>query len=629
MVNLLERWIKVGAKTTPWMYEKVGSHFFEQKRYKKVEELYLKFNKEYPKNKSAVLGLIKVARIQQNWELALKRLEDGIQHFPDEVDFYFQKINILSMLNETDQSKAVLKLAKERFPNQLHIILAESRMLQKEYGYEAAQVILDYGVEKFPEHLDLSILQGYNYWLLGAYQKAENVFDRIRPKLNLKQGYLPHEFAIPYINLLLKENRLRELKLFFEEVVAADIWNWEIVYGYCQLLMSRKEYNKAIEFIQELLAKKESSLSVVHQFMLDFELEKNHNIVDWEQQKVPRSISNNSLKTMALLDKLMAKLESIPTLKSSNPMVFELMEKFKAMAVHYPSFCLNTAISPTESYNVASSIIQAIQNKKPFSLIRLGDGEGSFLPYREDLKGFQEEDQRISQQIWWGNKNIDEIEWSKITNSYTKALQEADILGVPGPMRCIKTFLNIAPNLPISTSEARGLFAIFNFVDRNWDFTTPKGKSSRFPLLTSCHIHSHLTDWNLWDIILNEVFDCSVISCHEELVPLLKKKYQIDVQNFYKIPSEYKYAQLFGHSEQKETPHYPDRFEQISKNISVKYPGEVFIVAAGFLGKIYCNIIKQKGGIALDAGSAVDYWLDYKTRVWTHFPISINYDHVS
>ena len=67
-------------------------------------------------------------------------------------------------------------------------------------------------------------------------------------------------------------------------------------------------------------------------------------------------------------------------------------------------------------------------------------------------------------------------------------------------------------------------------------------------------------------------------------------------------------------------PHFPNRFEDIQSKIEVAYLGEVFLVAAGFLGKFYCQTIKERGGIALDIGSAADYWLGYQTRLWVKLP---------
>ena len=43
-------------------------------------------------------------------------------------------------------------------------------------------------------------------------------------------------------------------------------------------------------------------------------------------------------------------------------------------------------------------------------------------------------------------------------------------------------------------------------------------------------------------------------------------------------------------------------------------PGTLILVAAGVLGKIYCDKIKSKGGIALDIGSILDMWATIPSR---------------
>jgi hypothetical protein len=55
-------------------------------------------------------------------------------------------------------------------------------------------------------------------------------------------------------------------------------------------------------------------------------------------------------------------------------------------------------------------------------------------------------------------------------------------------------------------------------------------------------------------------------------------------------------------------PHFPDAFFDLERRIKVPFPGAVFLVGAGMLGKIYCDIIKQRGGIAIDVGSVFDAW---------------------
>ena len=55
-------------------------------------------------------------------------------------------------------------------------------------------------------------------------------------------------------------------------------------------------------------------------------------------------------------------------------------------------------------------------------------------------------------------------------------------------------------------------------------------------------------------------------------------------------------------------PHYPDGFVTLAEELTVPYAGAVFLVGAGAFGKIYCQWIKAKGGIAIDIGSIFDSW---------------------
>ena len=48
--------------------------------------------------------------------------------------------------------------------------------------------------------------------------------------------------------------------------------------------------------------------------------------------------------------------------------------------------------------------------------------------------------------------------------------------------------------------------------------------------------------------------------------------------------------------------------EKLSDYTQRSRPGSVFLVGAGVLGKIYVDIIKTNGGIAVDMGSTLDFF---------------------
>ncbi|WP_428395498.1 hypothetical protein [Lichenicoccus sp.] len=59
---------------------------------------------------------------------------------------------------------------------------------------------------------------------------------------------------------------------------------------------------------------------------------------------------------------------------------------------------------------------------------------------------------------------------------------------------------------------------------------------------------------------------------------------------------------------QQRRDNYPAGFEKTLAVLQVPRPGAVFLVAAGLLGPIYCNRIKQLGGIAIDIESVLARW---------------------
>ena len=48
-------------------------------------------------------------------------------------------------------------------------------------------------------------------------------------------------------------------------------------------------------------------------------------------------------------------------------------------------------------------------------------------------------------------------------------------------------------------------------------------------------------------------------------------------------------------------------------------PGELVLVAAGFLGKLICNRVKERGGVGFDVGSIVNSWMGHATRAYGRF----------
>jgi hypothetical protein len=103
-----------------------------------------------------------------------------------------------------------------------------------------------------------------------------------------------------------------------------------------------------------------------------------------------------------------------------------------------------------------------------------------------------------------------------------------------------------------------------------------------------------------------------VVGPHPELATRLADRLGIARTVSYVVPAESRLGRAQDAADRG--THFPEVFDRIMAEIVVPRPGAVFLVAGGLLGKLYCDRIKQLGGIALDIGAAADAWMGFNTR---------------
>jgi hypothetical protein len=127
-------------------------------------------------------------------------------------------------------------------------------------------------------------------------------------------------------------------------------------------------------------------------------------------------------------------------------------------------------------------------------------------------------------------------------------------------------------------------------------------------IVTDAAIHRYLQFALLYRPLLSNLKFLGLITSRDLRAPL-SQLFNIDHIELYQIKGE----KRFPGDVQED--HYPEHFEWLKSNIQVPFKGAVFLVGAGGLGKIYCDVIKQKGGIAIDIGSIFDAWAKVKSRL--------------
>lgn len=254
---------------------------------------------------------------------------------------------------------------------------------------------------------------------------------------------------------------------------------------------------------------------------------------------------------------------------------------------------------------VADQIDRAITEKRPFSLIRLGDGEGAHFQVSAADQATYPSLYESAERYWMNyllGEGVDPVftGFTGLASKLADYVTEADLLGVSYP----------------------------SWIEHEYDISSPITiacllKINRY-LYEKDHIHGlnlcdqlvhmQLHEERLLEPIIRKLDAVTVISCLEGLPARITEKFGVQDVELIKIPSESYAPHLSGEGLIKVSEHFPDAFWPTMKRLARPHDGRVFLIAAGTYGKFYATIIKRHGGIALDLGSLVDGWMKMVTR---------------
>ena len=189
-----------------------------------------------------------------------------------------------------------------------------------------------------------------------------------------------------------------------------------------------------------------------------------------------------------------------------------------------------------------------------------------------------------------------------------ESIKNADYIGVIPEKRILGSILPYINQDGAWNHSSRGCLAVMDYILKNKKINNPNDIGE----LVSSNCHIDLEEFGLYRYMFENLDDIVLITCHTSLIKFVKKEFSFKKVDLLKIPPEFKYQSQFdslnSHS------HFDDYYQDVIENIYKDSYRRVYIVAAGFLGKIYCKHIKNAGGIGLDLGSIVDQWLGYDTR---------------
>ncbi len=231
----------------------------------------------------------------------------------------------------------------------------------------------------------------------------------------------------------------------------------------------------------------------------------------------------------------------------------------------------------------ASEILKILKSGDPVSLIRYGDGEAGILHAWKDMPNFKA---ILKRQLGY-IPNIEHAE--QIRANLIEAYQNCDIIGIPAE-RHIR-------NGGYWTSAVQ---MMIDNVGR--DILESKK-------LTTVDVASQFLDNNYFEDLLRGQKVVNYISCRK-IDEEMKSAFGIEDIYSFRIAPEAKFTSGYVGE-----PHYPDQFKAIRKWIHhIPVEGNVCLVGAGYIGKIYCNWFRERGGIAFDIGAVFDSFAGLATR---------------
>ena len=603
----------------------LGNILIAISRMEDAKQVFQNIAASYPDKPTGHLGMARVALAQSQPQEALKFCETAINQFPLEIEPYSLKGNTLLTLFRLKEAQYLFEKLTVDFPQHINGFVGLYQLFKRlEQHYPALDAIKKaYAIK--PRNTYVVTQYGFHLELMGKLEEAYDL-------LELHVNRLKHDACIvPLVNLYSKYGEtskvlaLLEVKReFFSRIETLQVKAGFALRNKGNLLASsvlfmnylESSHNATFDTIKNKF-KAYEQIKLFNGVIQNFNLFKNPFFASYSLPKPYLFNDDRYNEIISLMEaKEFGQCDSLlGELKKSNPnnlfvgfihRIIEYAKQIDSISSSYAESYLDIDKSPVSAIQLSKKLIERIQNKTPTSLVRLGDGEGMFLEYPEQFKNWQENDKEHSQRIWWGDIKFSKLDNNYITSNFFDAVRNADILGIPTLAVMVQATANVEGIAQNPTH--RGWRAIHHHIARK-EFLDSKPSAA---ILTSWHCHNDLEFWDLYRFILTNVQSLTIITCHTEIGKVIQDKFGIRSVRVVAIPSEHRHSHNFN-THEADNSHFPDYFYKILATLTVE-TGEVFLVAAGFLGKIYCNEIKKKGGIGIDIGSIADKWMGYSTR---------------
>jgi hypothetical protein len=274
------------------------------------------------------------------------------------------------------------------------------------------------------------------------------------------------------------------------------------------------------------------------------------------------------------------------------------------------TLCLfDTDISRDQCRSFVSLVRGKLTAGRPFSFVRIGDGDAACLPYEPGLSLLARPDAMDRERIWWGTP-LKSGARARLAPLIARAMWDADCIGIPTVARYLRELHLLQSDALESSLTGRGLRSILYCAEQ---FETLRSRGLPPPAFTSCHLHQDMVRWNCYEELLDGVAEIVLVSCHPGLADWMHSHFGVKIAGSIVLPPDLVSGPLLARRiAEKRT--LPEMLGEVVQTLGELPCHRLVLVGAGYPGKWLVAVARERGGVAIDLGSVFDHWLGLPTR---------------
>ncbi|WP_147273072.1 hypothetical protein [Billgrantia montanilacus] len=437
----------------------------------------------------------------------------------------------------------------------------------------------------------VSVADAHTGWLTKLYNAHELVLDReLRLRILLKMyAFKEIEFSLDF-SFLLGE--------YFSIICTSDKPS-TLTSALSTLVVAKAPVEEVDSLLKEI-GVLPTSLTEFQKvkFLTRLAQANEKNKFDYWKNKLEKSLSSPAVLKLSLLSASISYTNKISFSELEHQFLslpYHISKKYKNDILYLykeiPSSknFLELRFSSDKRSQLSEFIVDAVGKNISLSYMRLGDGEcyGMADQIHVDEQGVTRQELH-----WWG-QYLDIALREELQNSFLHAVERADILGVPTVLRLIRDFNLVKRDAYPCNSLISRIFCVM------------KGASPFFENKVIVEDQSNLFLFD--DDFINDIFRvankvCVVSGVDTKLI----ERWAPDSEKLtcIEIPTHRLLRDGdIGSSVDGILPHvYKKYIDSIAFHAG---PGVVFLVSAGFIGKIFIAEAASNGAVALDFGQAL------------------------